>query len=132
MDRAAAELRRALAAASCVAQAEILRMDGTVRCSTGRFLTTVQEGRRLVRVFDEPADALAHGITVGGRTYAVAEANGHVVHGSHADTGVVAVKCPPFVIVGLYTEGRRPADVVLALDRLAALITSHLQPPGGE
>lgn len=100
-------------------------MDGSARCSTGAFLTTVQEGRRLVQLFEAPADAIATGITVGGRTYTAAEANHRLLHGRHADTGVVAVKRPPFVVVGLYTEGRRPADAVLALDQLATLLASR-------
>ncbi|MFJ6793158.1 profilin [Streptomyces sp. NPDC091268] len=124
MDRATAELRRAIDASGCVAQAEVLRMDGTVRCSTGGFLTSVQEGRRLARLFENPADAVAAGITVGGVAYTAAEANGHLLHGRHADTGVVAVRRPPFIVVGLYPRGRQPSDAVLVLDELAALLAS--------
>lgn len=123
MDEAATALRRALES-SCLAQAEILRMDGSVRASTGRFLTTVREGRRLVKLFEAPADALSEGITVGGLTYVAAQANRNLLHGKQADCGVIAVKRPPFVVVGLYEAGRAPADAVVAVDQLATLLAS--------
>ncbi|CAM5266041.1 profilin [Streptomyces avidinii] len=123
MDGAATELRRALES-SCLAQAEILRMDGSTRTSTGQFLTTVREGRRLVQMFEAPADAISEGIMVGGRRYLAAEANRHLLHGKQADSGVIAVRRPPFVVVGLYESGQPSADAILAVDRLAALLAS--------
>ncbi|MFD3543932.1 profilin [Streptomyces sp. NPDC058662] len=119
-----------------VATAEILRLDGSVRAATGPFLTTVREGRQLAGLFESPGDAVAAGITVGGVTYVAAEADGHLLHGKRGAAGVVAVKNPPFIVVGLYGEGHRPADAVLAVgnlaDRLAAgLGTAPPSPPPG-
>ncbi|MGG8410131.1 profilin [Streptomyces sp. 12297] len=119
----AAELRRGLDS-DCVAEAEILRMDGTVRTSTAGFLTTVQEGRRLVGLFEAPADALADGISVGGERYVAAEASRHLLHGKRGGRGVVAVRRPPFVVVGLYRDGQQSGDALLAVDQLAALLAA--------
>ena len=70
-DGAESELRRMLRDVG-VYGIEFLRMDGTVRASVGRPLTTVQEGRRLAGLFEAPADAIAEGITVGGVHYTAA------------------------------------------------------------
>lgn len=113
----------------CVAQAEVLRMDGTVRTSTGPLLTTVQEGRRLVRLFEAPADTIAAGITVGGCTYVAAQADRRLLHGKRGSAGVVVVRNPPFIVVALYEEGHRPADAVLAVGNLADLLASRAGGP---
>ncbi|WP_329112159.1 profilin [Streptomyces sp. NBC_01353] len=113
----------------CVAQAEVLRMDGTVRTSTGPWLTTVQEGRRLASLFEAPADTIAAGITVGGRTYVAAQADRRLLHGKRGTAGVVAVRHPPFIVVALYGEEHRPADAVLAIGNLADLLASRAEHP---
>ncbi|MGW5847520.1 profilin [Streptomyces sp. NPDC055254] len=124
MDETTLSLRQVLDS-GCVAAAEILRLDGSVRAATGAFLTTVREGRQLAKLFEAPKDAVASGMTVGGVRYVAAEADGRLLHGKRGGGGVVAVKNPPFIVVGLYREGHRPADAVLAVanlaDRLAAV-----------
>ncbi|MGW6690017.1 profilin [Streptomyces sp. NPDC054961] len=108
-----------------VVRAEILHEDGSVWASAGRPLTTEQEGGRLAGLFDAPADAVGTGITVGGVTYVAAEADRRLLHGRHGGAGVVAVRNPPYVVVGLYREGHRPEDAVLTLGNLADVLAGR-------
>lgn len=128
VDRSSKYLHQVLASGS-VAEAEILRLDGTVRTSTGPWLTTVQEGRRLASLFQAPADTIAAGITVGGHTYVAAQADRRLLHGKRGGAGVVAVRNPPFIVVALYREEHRPSDAVLAVGNLADLLAAHAERP---
>ncbi|MET9463753.1 profilin [Streptomyces sp. NPDC006544] len=118
MDESRLYLQEAMDSGTVV-RAEILHEDGSVWASAGRPLTTEEEGGRLVGLFEAPADAIGTGITVGEVTYVAAEADRRLLHGRHGSAGVVAVRNPPYVVVGLYEEGRRPEDAVLTLGNLA-------------
>ncbi|MFC9293834.1 profilin family protein [Streptomyces sp. NPDC057010] len=118
----AADLKQMLTAVG-LADIEVLRMDGSLRAATGRPLTTVAEGRRLVSQFQAPTDTIAEGITVGGLTYVAAEADRRLLHGRRGGHGgVVAVNSPPYIVVARYDEGHRPADAVLSVANLADLL----------
>nr|WSX53742.1 hypothetical protein OG409_35365 [Streptomyces sp. NBC_00974] len=108
-----------------VVRAEILHEDGSVWASAGRPLTTEQEGGQLVGLFEAPADAIGTGITVGGVTYVPAETDRRLLHGKQGGAGVVAVRNPPYVVVGLYEEGHRPADAVLTMGNLADMLAGR-------
>ncbi|MFD3700388.1 profilin family protein [Streptomyces sp. NPDC058646] len=108
-----------------VTRAEILHEDGSLVASVGQPLTTARERRLLAGLFNAPADAITTGIAVGGLVYTAAEADRRLLHGRHGNTGVVAAKNPPYITVGLYSEGHRPADAVLTLGNLADLLAGR-------
>ncbi|MBT2472898.1 hypothetical protein J7E97_34885 [Streptomyces sp. ISL-66] len=128
MDESDFDLQEVLSTGN-LARLEVLRMDGSVWVSTGQFLTTVREGRQLVRLFETPKDAIATGITVGGVTYQAAEADRRLLHGKHGSSGVVVVKNPPYIVAALYEAGQRPADAVLTVGNLADLLAARCGQP---
>lgn len=128
MDDPAVHLQQTIGS-GCVTHAEVIGPDGSVHASTGRPLTTGHEAGRLARLFETPTDAVAEGITVGGLKYVAAEANHHLLHGKRGGDGVVAVRNLPFIVVGLYGQGRRPADAVLSLEKLADLLAADTRRP---
>ncbi|MCB5167367.1 hypothetical protein LG634_21315 [Streptomyces bambusae] len=130
MGEVTAELRQALRAVG-LADIEVLREDGSLRAAAGRPLTTVDEGRRLARRLQEPAETDAAGITVGGLSYQPAEAGRRLLHGRRGgEGGVVVVHRPPYIVVARYDEGHPAADAVLAVANLADLLAGAHRPHG--
>ncbi|MFE2528440.1 profilin [Streptomyces sp. NPDC059382] len=127
MDESMLYLREALDSGT-VARAEILLVDGSVRASTGRGLTRSTERKQLVGLFENPTNAIAAGITVDSVTYVAAEADSWLLHGKLGNTGVVAAKNAPYIVVAHYKAGHRPAAAVLTVGNLADLIASQSQP----
>ncbi|MER6522738.1 profilin [Streptomyces sp. NPDC001553] len=127
VDESMLYLREALDSGT-VARAEILLVDGSVRASTGRGLTSSTERKQLVGLFENPTNAVATGITVDSVTYVAAEADSRLLHGKLGNAGVVAAKNAPYIVVAHYEEGHRSADAVLTVGNLADLIASRSPP----
>ncbi|KAK5580033.1 hypothetical protein RB653_000046 [Dictyostelium firmibasis] len=77
-----------------------------------------QEGEGLVHLFNNPGDAFAKGINVGGVKYMCIKADSQSIYGKKGAGGCVCAKTGQSIVIGIYDDKIQPGPATLIVEKL--------------
>ena len=102
-----------------LSSAAIIGLDGAVWAKHSGLDIKAGEAAALPKLFANPGNAQAAGITFGGLKYLTLRADERSIYGKKGAGGIVLVKTGKAILVGIYGEGLQPGNATNVVEKLA-------------